>query len=343
MSFKQIFNGKNKLPILIAEIGINHNGSLNLAKKMILKAKSVGADIVKFQTHIVEKEMLRDKPDKKQASHLQNKSLYEIIKKCTLSKKDHKILIQFAKKNDILFLSTPFSIEAVDLLYELKVDAYKIGSGETNNYDFVNYVLSKKKPTFISTGTSSKKDINNFKKKFYKYRKNIILMQCTSNYPAKYVDANVGIIPLMKKNFNNLVGFSDHSEGNYASFAAIALGASVIERHFTTSRKLSGIDQSSSSEPHEFLELRKGINSIYQSLGNNKKVNNEAKLVIKGFSQSIVSIKQINKGEKLISKVNIWYKRPGTGISSNKINKISGKKATRKILKDKILDYNDFK
>tara|TARA_Y100001970_G_scaffold199595_1_gene242778 strand:+ start:13274 stop:14302 length:1029 start_codon:yes stop_codon:yes gene_type:complete len=342
MNFKKIFKGKNKYPILIAEIGINHNGSIKLAKEMILKAKSAGADVVKFQTHIVDKEMLRDKPNKGKASHLKNKSLYDIMEECSFNKESHKTLIKFAKKNNVLFLSTPFSIEAVDMLYDLKVDAYKIGSGETNNYDFINYVLSKKKPTFISTGTSSIGDINKFKKRFYKFRKNIILMHCTSNYPTKYIDANVGYMTLMKKKFNNLVGFSDHSTGNYASFAAVALGANIIERHFTISRKLPGIDQSSSSEPHEFFELRKGINSIYDSLGYEKKVNEEAKLVIKGFSQSIVSIKDIQKGDKLIPKQNIWYKRPGTGIPSNKIKLITGKRAKKKIQKDKLLNYKDF-
>ncbi len=342
MNFKQIFEGKNKYPILIAEIGINHNGSIKLAKEMILKAKFAGADVVKFQTHIVDKEMLRDKPNKEKASHLKNKSLYDIMDECSFNKKSHQILIDFAKKNSVLFLSTPFSVEAVDLLYDLKVDAYKIGSGETNNYDFINYVLSKKKPTFISTGTSSINDINKFKRKFYKFRKNIILMHCTSNYPTKYIDANAGYIPIMRKKFNSIVGFSDHSKGNYASFTAVALGAKIIERHFTISRKLPGIDQSSSSEPHEFLELRNGINSIYESLGSEKKVNDEAKLVIKGFSQSIVSIKDINKGDKLIPKKNIWYKRPGTGIPSNKIKQIAGKKAKKNIKINKLLNYKDF-
>jgi len=343
MNFQDIFLGKNKYPVLIAEIGINHNGSLALAKKMMLKAKKSGADVVKFQTHDVQNEMLKDKITKNKASHLNNLSLYSILKKCSFTIKEHIDLINYAKKINVLFLSTPFSVEAVDLLSNLNVPAYKVGSGETNNYDFINYVLSKKKPTLISTGTSSINDINNFKKKFTKYQKNIILMQCTSNYPTHYSDANVGVIPLLKKNFSNIVGFSDHSVGNYASFASIAMGATIIERHFTLSRNLPGIDQSSSLEPHEFLELRNGVNAVYQSLGKSKLVNKEAKLVIKGFSQSLVSLKDIQKGDKLVSKKNFWYKRPGTGIPSNQLNKVSGKKALRKIPKDKILDYKDFK
>ena len=342
MNYKNIFNGKNKYPVLIAEIGINHNGSISLAKKMIKSAKLSGADVVKFQTHIVDKEMLPDNNQNKKASHLKGESLYQILKKCSFSKKQHIELMNYCKSLNVLFLSTPFCIEAVDLLSEIEVEAYKIGSGETNNYNFVDYVLSKKKPVFISTGTSSHLNLTNLKKNI-KYNQNkLIVMQCTSNYPTNYVDSNVKYILEIKKLFKTNVGFSDHSSGNYASFAASVIGASVIERHFTLSRSLPGIDQSSSLEPNEFKDLRDGLNAITDSMGKNKNVNRESKKVINGFSHSIVSIANIKKGEKLIKGSNIWYKRPGSGISANKINDIHGKKALKRIDIDSLLKKTDF-
>ena len=167
-------------------------------------------------------------------------------------------------------------------------------------------------------------------------------MQCTSNYPTKYKDSNVGVIKNIKNKLDMIPGFSDHSQGNYASFAAVALGAKVIERHYTLSRSLPGIDQKASLEPHEFNELSKGVDSIFESLGDKKLPNKESKKVIKGFSQSIVSISNIAKGEKLRKGINIWYKRPGTGIPSNELSQVHGKKAKKKIKKDVLLSRSDF-
>ncbi len=343
MNFKSIFKQKNKYPILIAEIGINHNGSISLAKKMIKAAKISGADVVKFQTHLVDYEMLPDKSGNKKASHLKGESLYNILKKCSFTKKQHIDLINYCKKQNVLFLSTPFCVEAVDLLCNVNVGAFKIGSGETNNYHFVNYVLSKNKPTILSTGTSSHKNLLKLKKNIKYNKNNLIIMQCTSNYPTKYIDSNVGYLDDIQKLFKTKVGFSDHSSGNYASFAAVSKGAVIIERHFTLSRNLPGIDQSSSLEPNEFLELREGIDSIIDSLGKFKIINKESKKVISGFSHSVVSTSPIKKGEKLIKGRNIWYKRPGTGIPANNINLINGKKATRDIKENLLLKKSYFK
>ena len=286
--------------------------------------------------------MLPDNNANKKASHLKGDSLYEILKKCSFTKKQHIELMIYCKSQNVLFLSTPFCVEAVDLLNEIGVDAYKIGSGETNNYNFINYVISKKKPVFISTGTSSHQNLVNLKKNINYIKKKLIVMQCTSNYPTSYVDSNVKYISRIEKLFDTEVGFSDHSSGNYASFAASVIGASVIERHFTLSRSLPGIDQSSSLEPNEFKELRYGINAITDSLGNNKSINQESKKVISGFSHSIVSTCVIRKGEVLNKEKNIWYKRPGSGIPANNIDKLEGKKALKNIRANALIKISDF-
>lgn len=331
----------NSKPLLIAEIGINHNGDIELAKKMTNSAIDNGADIVKFQTHLVDEEMLNFE-EKKKASHVKG-SLYEILKKCSLDLKSHLELKKLCEKRKKIFLSTPFSIKAVDLLSNIGVKAFKIGSGETNNHHFVEYILKKKKPTLISTGTSNWKDLENLNKKFLNFKKNIILLHCVSNYPTSLKDANVKIIEKIKNELNFIPGFSDHSIDNYSSTAAVVCGAKVIERHYTISRSLPGIDQQASIEPHEFKDLRNTIDKIFQTLGSRKQVNNEASKVIKGFSQSIVSIKKIKRGQKLIAGLNIWYKRPGSGINCNKLFEIDGKIAKKNINKNKLINLFDFK
>ena len=328
-------------PLLIAEIGINHNGDLNLAKKMTISAIDSGADIVKFQTHLVDDEMLNIE-EKKKASHVKG-SLYEILKQCSLNLKAHYELKKLCESKNKIFMSTPFSIQAVDLLSKIGVNVFKIGSGETNNYHFVEYILKKNKPTLVSTGTSNWNDLKKFNEKFIDYKKQIILLHCISNYPTKLKDANIKVIEKIRDELNFVPGFSDHSIDNFSSIASIVSGAKVIERHFTISRSLPGIDQQASLEPHEFKNLRYNLDKIFLTLGSNKNVNLEASKVIKGFSQSIVTIKNIKKGQKLIAGKNIWYKRPGTGINSNKLFEINGSVAIKNISKDQLLNFSNFK
>ena len=234
----------NSKPLLIAEIGINHNGDLELAKKMTLSAIENGADIVKFQTHIVDEEML-NLDDKKKASHVKG-SLYEILKKCSLDMKSHLELKKVCEQKNKIFMSTPFSIKAVDMLSRIGVKAFKIGSGETNNHHFVNYILNKNKTTLISTGTSNWVDLKKLSQKFSNFKNNIILLHCVSNYPTKLKDANVKVIERIKNELDLIPGFSDHSIDNFSSIASIVCGAKVIERHYTISRTLPGIDQQAS-------------------------------------------------------------------------------------------------
>ena len=331
----------NSKPLLIAEIGINHNGDLDLAKKMSISAIENGADIIKFQTHLVEDEML-NLQEKQKASHVQG-SLFQILKQCSLNLKAHLELKKLCESKNKIFMSTPFSVQAVELLNKIGVKAFKIGSGETNNYHFVEHILKKKKTTLISTGTSSWQDCKKFSVRFQNYKKQIILLHCVSNYPTRLRDANIKVIQRIKNELGYTPGFSDHSRDNFSSIASIVAGAKVIERHFTISRSLPGIDQSSSLEPHEFKDLKINLDKIFQTLGSSKNVNMEASRVIKGFSQSVVTIRNIKKGDKLIAGRNIWYKRPGTGINCNKLFEINGLLARKNLKKNQLVKISDFK
>ena len=328
-------------PLVIAEAGINHNGDIKIAKDMIAVACEAGADIIKFQTHLVEYEMLKDYNSSDSASHIKG-SLYDLLSQCSFSLDEHIVLMEEAKRLGILFLSTPFSIEAVDLLEQVGVDAYKIGSGEILNTPFLKYVAEKGKPLILSTGTANWEELVNVIDTIKEYNSQIVLMQCTSNYPTTYNDVNVGVIDKMHLQYPDIpIGLSDHCIGNYACYAAVARGASIVEKHFTLSKKMPGPDQSSSIEFIQLKELVDGVHSVYLSLGNEKKLNSEALKVRAGFSESIVTIREIKKGEKLIPRENIWVKRPGTGIPSYEIDSIAGKIAKCDLENDHLLSMTD--
>jgi len=333
--------GTGSIPVVIAEAGINHNGDIEIAKEMVHAAKEAGADIIKFQTHIAEAEMLKEKSLSGDAGSHVTSSLYEIMSKCSLSMQDHVDLMGEADKIGILFLSTPFSIEAVALLEKIGIVAYKIGSGEVTNTPFLKYVAAKGKPSLLSTGTATWEEVCRAVETIKTEVSEIILMQCTSNYPTAYENVNLGILDKMIEHFNIPVGLSDHCIGNYACFGAVARGASVVEKHFTLSRSLPGIDQKSSIEPHELKDLVKGVKAIALALGDKKELNDEAKKVRYGFSESIVTIAPIKKGEEFKERINVWVKRPGSGIPSYELYNIIGKHALRNLPQDYMLKPED--
>lgn len=333
--------GPDQRPLVIAEAGINHNGDLATAKAMVRLAKEVGVDIVKFQTHIATAEMLPDRSVSGNAGTHVTRSLFEIMTECFLSLEDHLELINEARQSELLFLSTPFSIEAVELLEEAGVPAYKIGSGEVTNLPFLEYTAKKGKPIILSTGTAKWEEISLAVEIIKPHVPGLILMQCTSNYPTLYSNVNLGVMDRMREAFDVPVGLSDHCTGNYACFGAIAKGACMVEKHFTLSRALPGIDQGSSIEPHELKELVEGVLAISESMGNSKELNEEAQKVRNGFSESVVTIKPVKSGEKLREHVNIWVKRPGSGIPSYELSKITGKQAVRDLPADHLLSYDD--
>jgi len=330
-------------PLVIAEAGINHNGDVTIAKQMVHTAKKTGADIIKFQTHIAEAEMLPDRSIGSDAGSHVTRSLFDIMKECELSLEDHIMLQKEAEKEGILFLSTPFSIEAVELLEKIYIPAFKIGSGEVSNLPFLEYIAKKGKPMIVSTGTATWNEVEKVVGLVKGMGIDLILMQCTSNYPTAYKDVHIGAMCKMHEDFNVPVGLSDHCTGNYACFGAVARGACVVEKHFTLSRKLPGVDQSSSIEPHELKDLVDGVKGIYEACGNTKELNAEAKKVRLGFSESIVTIREVKKGETLIANENIWVKRPGSGIPSYELDTVVGKKAVNDLAADYLLERTDYK
>lgn len=332
-----LIGDKNSI-FVMAEAGINHNGSFKLAKKMIDSAKMTGADCIKFQTHITDKEMIKSniKP-----GNISKKTLWNIIKNSELSEKEEAKIQQYCKKKKILFLSTPFSVEAVDRLEKINVPAYKIGSGELTNFPLLKRIADTKKPVILSSGMSELKEIKESVSFFKKRHIPIILLQTTSIYPSDYKDVNLGVIEKFQKLFNIPIGLSDHSPGIYTALGAVAKGACLIEKHFTLNKNLPGPDQKLSLEPNEFSELVKGCRAVKLALGNSKKILSKEKPILKFARESVVSLKNISIGEKFSEK-NITTKRPATGdIPSRDYYKIIGKLAKRNIPKNVQLSKKD--
>ena len=323
---------------VIAEAGINHNGSLSLAKKLVNVAKKAGVDCIKIQTHITEEEMIKTKilPGK-----ISKKPLWDIIKNCELTEKEELELNEYCKEKGILFLSTPFSIPAVNRLEKIKMPAYKIGSGELTNIPFLKRIAKTGKPVILSTGMSEMSEIKEAVKLFKKSKTPLAILQTTSEYPCDYKDINLGVIDNYKKLFNIPIGISDHSLGIYTALGAVAKGASIVEKHITLNKKMPGPDQKLSLEINELTELVKGCKAIKLALGDSKKILKNELPVLRFARESIVTKENISKGEKF-SENNLTTKRPNTGeIPAKKFYKIIGKKAKKDILKNKQLKKCD--
>lgn len=328
--------GEGRPTFIIAEGGINHNGDVDIAKKMVAEAAKSGADVIKFQTHLPECEML---PDAETADYV-GESLFDLLKNVELSKDDHVVLKDYASSKGIIFLSTPFCIEAVDMLEDLGVVAYKVGSGELTNWPLLKYIAKTGKPMIISTGMSTLKEIKESIDYINRYNHQLAVLQCTSTYPCAYENVNLNVITKLKNEFNVIVGLSDHSEGIYTSLAAIALGADIIEKHFTIDRNLPGPDQRASIEPHELKDLVRGARAIELALGSTKKVIDEEIAVQRMARESVVSLVEIPENSIIESNM-VGVKRPGTGIPAKLLDEIIGKKTTKTIKAGVLLSWND--
>jgi len=327
---------KPKNTIVIAEAGINHNGDMQKAKKLINAAAKSGADIIKFQTHMPKHQMLRQT---KGASYVKQ-DIYELLQSVELTYEEHMKLKSYAESKNLVFMSTGFCKEAIDLLEEIGVPAYKVGSGELNNLPLLRYIASKNKPVILSTGMSSKRDITMAVKCFDK--KQLIILHCVSLYPPRYDQLNLNIIPYLNTKYGVPVGFSDHSLNIYPAIGAVALGAQVIEKHFTISRQWDGPDQKCSLEPKELKEMILGIRIVEKCLGSKKKVHPEEKSVIEMARHSIVTKVDIEEGE-FISLDKLTTKRPGTGIHPKYISTFKKKMANKRLPKDHLLSWDDIK
>ena len=346
MALKNIFKinerkiGPDYPPFIIPEIGINHEGSFTKAKKMIKDAHTAGAECVKFQCHIIEDEMIPNEVIPANAKE----SIWEIMKRCSLSESEDRKLKKYTEDLGMIYLSTPFSRAAANRLEEMDVSAYKIGSGECNNYPLIKHIVSFGKPIILSTGMNDIKSIKKSVKILEESGISYALLHTTSMYPTPYDKVRLGAIEDLKRHFPNAVlGLSDHSVGNYTAFASISLGASIIEKHFTSNKSWSGPDIQVSIDPNELKDLLIGSSAILESLNGHKTILKDEKPTINFAYSCVVSITNIKKDE-IFSEKNIWVKRPGTGkIKAENYKKIIGKKAKRDILKNTQLIWSDVK
>lgn len=334
--------GPDYSPFVIAEVGINHEGSFKKAVKMVDDAYEAGAECVKFQCHVVEDEMIPEA--KKVIPGHTKESIYEIIERCSLSYDEEIKLKKYVEEKGMIYLSSPFSRAAADRLQEMDVPGFKIGSGECNNYPLIDHIASFGKPIILSTGMNDIESIKIAVKTIKKHSTPFALFHCTSLYPTPYEKVRLGGLTELMEAFPDVpVGLSDHSIGNYTSFAAVALGASLIEKHFTSSKKWPGPDIAVSINPKELKDLITGVDAIHKAMGGKKEILKEEKPTINFAYACVVSIKEIKKGEKF-TKDNIWVKRPGTGqIKAIDFNKVLGKAALKDIKKDVQIKWSDLK
>lgn len=312
------------------EVGINHEGSYKKAIQMVDAAKKSGADCVKFQCHITEDEMI---PTNIKPGNSKDR-LWDIVKRCELTAAEEIKVQKYCEQNKIIYLSTPFSRAAADRLYAMGVQAFKIGSGECNNYPLIEHIARMRKPVILSTGMNDLQSIAKAVRIVKAYRCPIMLMHCTSMYPTPYDKVRLGAIPQLKKAFGLEVGLSDHSVGIYTCLGAIALGAVAVEKHFTITREWPGPDIPISINPEELKELVSGGWAIWQAGGGAKTILPEEQPVINFAYASVVTIKPVKRGQKF-SLENVWVKRPGTGpILSEDFNKVLNKVAARDLPAD---------
>lgn len=324
--------GDNHPPVVIAEIGINHNGSLTVAIEMADAAIEAGAEIIKHQTHIIDDEMSLEA--KNVIPGNADQSIYEIMSECALSEDDEFKLMQHVKSRGSIFISTPFSRAAVDRLVKFNIPAFKIGSGECNNYPLIKYISKFGKPVIVSTGMNSLDTIKPTVEILREAKIPFALLHCTNIYPTPPNLVRLGAIQTLKNAFPDaVVGLSDHTTSNYTCLGAVALGASILERHFTDSMTRIGPDIICSMDPKSLSDLISGSNIIFEARGFTKESIKEEGPTIAFAFASVVAIKDIEIGETL-NEENIWVKRPGGGgFSADKYESLLGKKAFKKIRK----------
>jgi len=341
-----LMNSLLNKPLIIAEIGANHNGDMTLAKELIDQAKLSGADAVKFQSWGIDSiesrmnyEMNHNYNDKKK--HFG--SLYEMVNEYSLTVENHIELANYCKEHEIFFLSTPFTIEEVDLLNDLGVPLFKVASMDIDNFWLLEHIAKTGKPILLSTGMSSLKEIieavefiesNNCKE--------IVILHCVSLYPTSEEKVNLNNISLLKNVFPNLtIGFSDHTLGLSASVGAVALGAMVVEKHFTINKDLPGWDHSISADPKEFSEMATNINNVFRQLGSYHRVISEEETIKKiAFRRSAFSKRKLLKGQVIIDS-DITFKRPGGYISPAEVKYLVGRKLNKTLDEGDLIKWED--
>mgnify|MGYP000140217801 CR=1 FL=1 len=332
--------GPDYPPVVIAEIGINHEGSLELAKQFVDAAARAGVEIVKHQTHIVADEM--SGAAKKVIPGNADVSIYEIMERCSLNEDDEFALMQYVQAKGMIFISTPFSRAAANRLEKFNVPAYKIGSGECNNYPLLEHICSFGKPVILSTGMNTIESVRKAVAIFDKHNIPVALLHTTNLYPTPIHLVRFGAMIQLHEAFPDKVfGLSDHTLNNNACLGAVALGASILERHFTDTMQRTGPDIVCSMDEPTTKELICSSNEIWQMRGGTKEPAREEQVTIDFAFATVCAIANIKQGE-IFTKDNIWVKRPGTGkILAEHFEDVLGKHATRNIENDEQLSWED--
>ena len=332
--------GSNYPPLVIAEIGINHNGSIKEAFKLVDAAASAGVEVVKHQTHVIDDEM--SGAAKKVIPGNSKNSIYDIMNSCALNENDENKLKNYVESKGMIFLSTPFSRQAANRLERMGVVAYKIGSGECNNYPLLKHVASFGKPIILSTGMNTIDSVSKAVKIFEDYKIEYALLHTTNLYPTPPELVRLGAMSELQNKFPNaVIGLSDHTTNNLACFGAVALGADILERHFTDSMKRDGPDIVCSMDIQECKHLIEGSQILKLERGGKKGPSKEEQVTMDFAFATVVTIAPISKDE-IFTKENIWVKRPGTGsIMAEQYEELLGKRAARDLQNDTHLDLLD--
>lgn len=326
--------------LIIAEAGVNHNGSLETAKQLAAAAKECGADIVKFQTarldSLVSKYARMAEYQKKNTG--EEESQKDMLRRLLLSFEDFLELADYCKKIGIKFLSTPFDIESIRFLNDMQ-DIWKVPSGEITNYPYLMEIGKTRKKVILSTGMSNLQEIHNAVDTLRDAgSSDMVMLHCTTEYPTPFEEVNLNVMETLKKEFGCPVGYSDHTQGIEVSLAAVSMGAVVIEKHFTLDRNMPGPDHKASLEPGELKMMVEGIRRIEQAKGSHVKEPTVSELKNRDIARkSIVAARDIVKGERFTEQ-NLTTKRPGNGITPMKWNEVIGQKAKRNFGEDELIE-----
>jgi N,N'-diacetyllegionaminate synthase len=347
MNFNRIINIGNReisdvAPVfIIAEAGVNHNGDMKQAKQLVDVAADSGVDAVKFQAFKTENlilENVQKAPYQKKTTGAEE-TQFEMLKKLEITKEQNLELISYCKKKDILFLSTPFDEESIDELAELNVPAFKVASTDTTNLPFLKKLAQKGKPIFLSTGMSYLSEVEAALQEIYPYNQDVVLLQCTANYPIKDSEANLNVIYTYQSMFDAIVGYSDHSVGIGASPYAVPMGARVLEKHFTLDNKGLGPDHRASLTPPELKMFVKEVRKVEEYLGSfSKSPSFDEQKIRKSLQKCLVAAEDIKKGSGFTEKNIVAKRTGGEGISPIYYQQMISKVATRDYTKNEIID-----
>jgi len=335
-----MFLNKNST-FIIAEIGVNHNGSVDLAKTMIKSASMCGVDAVKFQTFVSEDLVTENtKTAEYQENNTNENSQLEMLKKLELSFDDFHELKRYAEDCGVIFLSSPFDFKSVDLLEKLNVSLYKLGSGELTNFELIDYVSNTNKPIILSTGMATLEEI----KETYNHIKNkdnLVILHCITGYPTSFEEANLNFIKTLQNELDVPIGFSDHSPGIELPIAAVALGVCVVEKHFTLDKTLEGPDHKASLNPDEFKAMVSAIRNVEVAMGDGvRRFSKNEKEIKQVARKSIILNENVQKGTVLKREM-LSIKRPGTGISPKYIDDVIGKTVIADLNINHVLKWED--